>query len=115
VILNVRERSRQKSLATTRDSLTLEEFVARLSGNGVDEAVAKFVWDEMQPYYFAPLTPYPSDRPIGDLRVDGDDLSDLVIAFEKTFDRKWSGKWVGPDDPTLLEFAVGLTNSTEPR
>ena len=115
MIWNVRERSRQRALAAKRDTLTREEFVTHLSGNGVDPAIAKFVWIEMQPYYFEPLTPHPSDRPIGGFRVDADDLSDIVIAFEKAFDRKWSGEWVGPDDPTLLEFAVGLTNSTGAR
>jgi hypothetical protein len=79
---------------------------------GVEQRVAQFVWDEFQPYYFAPLTPYPEDRPVGEMRIDGDDLSDMVTTFEKKFDRKHVGKWVGPDDPTLLEFAVALTNST---
>ncbi|MFL6725599.1 MAG: hypothetical protein ACJ8FS_03670 [Sphingomicrobium sp.] len=46
------------------------------------------------------------------MRIDGDDLSDMITTFEKQFDRKWVGKWVGPDDPTLLEFAIALTSST---
>ena len=84
----------------------------RLVEEGVEPRVAEFVWDDFQRYYFAPLTPYPEDRPVGEMRIDGDDLSDMVTAFEKKFDRKWVGKWVGPEDPTLLEFAVALMNST---
>ena len=80
---------------------------------GIDAEIARFIWDEMQPYYFSPLTPYPTDRPIGDFQVDPDDLSDMVTVFEKRFDRVWSGKWVGPDDPSLIEFAQGLVASTK--
>ena len=46
------------------------------------------------------------------MRIDADDLSDIVTRFEKQFGRKWIGKWVGPDDPTLIQFAVGLSAST---
>jgi hypothetical protein len=79
---------------------------------GVERRVAQFVWDEFQPYYFAPLTPYPEDRPVGEFRIDSDDLSEMVTTFEKQFGRRWCGKWVGPDDPTLTEFATGLIAST---
>jgi hypothetical protein len=92
--------------------MELADFTKRFADAGVEEAVAKFVWDELQPYYFAPLTPYPEDRPVSEMRIDPDDLSDIVTTFERQFSRKWVGKWVGPDDPTLVEFAVGLLNST---
>jgi len=88
------------------------EFTRKLAEAGVQENVARFVWDEFQPYYFKPLTPYPTDRPIGDFKIDGDDLSDMVTRYEKQFNRRWCGKWVGPDDPTLADFAVALTDST---
>jgi len=39
-------------------------------------------------------------------------LSDIVASFEKRFDRRWNGKWIGSDDPTLTEFASGLMAST---
>jgi hypothetical protein len=87
-------------------------FTARLVRAGVDGRVAQFVWEEFQPYYFAPLTPYPEDRPISEFTIDPDDLSDMVTAFEKRFDRRWGGKWIGPDDPTLTDFASGLLAST---
>ena len=41
--------------------------------------------------------------------------ADVVVAFEEKFDRRWSCEWVGPADPTLVEFAKGLTDSTEPK
>jgi len=88
------------------------EFTTQLAKAGVHEEVAKFVWDEFEPYYFKPLTPYPTDRPIGEFKIDGDDLSEIIIKFEKRFDRRWCEKWIGPDDPTLIEFAVALTDST---
>jgi hypothetical protein len=46
------------------------------------------------------------------MRIDSDDLSDMAMKFEKQFGRRWVGKWIGPDDPTLAEFAVGLLAST---
>ena len=88
------------------------EFKRRLQAAGVEERVAEFVWDEFQPYYFSPLTPYPEDRPFSDMRIDGDDLSDIVTEFEKKFHRHWGGEWVGPEDPTLIEFALALSAST---
>jgi hypothetical protein len=89
------------------------QFVEQLQESGVDKRVAEFVWKELQAYYFAPLTPHPGDRAISDLRVDPDDLSDTMSRFEKQFGRRWCGKWVGPDNPTLTEFGLALTASTE--
>jgi len=91
------------------------EFVAALVEAGIEEPVARFVWEKFEPYYFEPLTPYPSDRPVSDFKIDGDDLSDFVMDFEHEFGRRWLGRWAGAEDPTLLEFAAGLTSSTEPR
>jgi len=112
VIENSRERKRQRNLAATRPPLNVDQFTSEFASEGIDEAVAKFVWDEFQPYYFSPLTPNPADRPIGDFRIDGDDLSDMVTKFEKQFGRRWRGKWIGPDDPTLAEFGRALLDST---
>lgn len=96
----------------TRPPLSAAQFTTELAGSKVDAEVAQFVWEEFQPYYLAPLTPYPADRPVSEMRIDGDDLSDMVTTFEKRFSRKWIGEWVGPKDPTLLEFAIALMNST---
>lgn len=84
-----------------------------LIDDGIDPDVAGFVWDEVQYFYFDPLTPYPSDKPLSELKVDGDDLSDLAMKFEKKFNRKWKGHWIGPDDPRLSELALGLIASTD--
>ena len=93
--------------------MSRDDFMQHLQRAGVEDKIASFVWDKMQPYYFAPLTPHPDDRPISTLRVDPDDLSDMVMEFEGQFDRRWIGKWVGPEDPTLIAFATGLLASTE--
>jgi hypothetical protein len=106
------EKGRQQKLAQTRPPLDSGEFTRRLIESGIQQRVAQFVWDEFQPYYFAPLTPYPDDRPISEFKIDSDDLSDIVASFEKRFDRRWNGKWIGSDDPTLTEFASGLMAST---
>jgi hypothetical protein len=115
IVINARERRRQRLLADTRPPIDAAEFQNRLMQAGVEASVAQFVWDQIEPYYFAPLTPYPEDRPVKQFRIDTDDLSDMVTKFEKKFGRKWVGKWVGPDDPTLIEFAHGLLDSTSPR
>lgn len=112
IVWNILERRRQRRLAATRSPIDAREFAERLSAAGVEQPVSQFVWDEFQPYYFAPLTPYPEDRPISELRIDADDLSDIAMKFEKRFGRRSLGKWVGPDDPTLVELALGLVAST---
>ena len=90
----------------------MAEFAKRLVEAGVDPRVADFIWDQFKPYYFQSLTPYPDDRPVREFRIDPDDLSDIVTDFEKQFGRQWTGEWIGPDDPTLTEFALGLMDST---
>lgn len=100
-------------MATERPSISKDSFIGQMSDAGIDGSVADFVWEQMQPYYFAPLTPYPNDRPIGDMRVDPEDLSDIVLEFEGQFGRQWIGEWVGPEDPTLNELAFGLLASTK--
>ena len=107
-----RERRRHRELAEKRPPLGMSKFVDALVETGVEARVAQFVWDEFKPYYFARLTPYPTDRPISEIRIDGDDLSDMMLKFEKDFSRHWRGKWEGPQDPTLIEFASGLMTST---
>jgi hypothetical protein len=98
--MTVRERRRHEKLAQTRRPLTRADFIGELVLAGVPGDVAEFVWNEFQPYYFSPLTPYPTDRPIGEIKIDGDDLSDIVQKFEKDFQRPWRGQWIGPNDPT---------------
>ncbi|WP_395622292.1 hypothetical protein [Sphingomonas daechungensis] len=102
-------------MASTRLSISREQFVDQISSDAVPLTVVSFVWDQIEPYYFAPLTPHPEDHLVSDMRIDSDDLSDIVMEFEHQFDRRWLGSWVGPEDPPLAEFAVGLLNSTEPK
>jgi hypothetical protein len=109
----LRERRRQQQLARSRAPIDCSEFERRLDLAGIEPHFAQFVWERMQPYYFKPLTPYPEDRPVTGLRIDGDDLSEMVTDFEKQFSRVWCGKWIGPDDPTLTEFARALIDSTK--
>ena len=58
--------------------------------DGVGDELAAFLWEEFQPYYFAPLTPYPTDRIYGDMHIDSDDISDIALRFEKRFEL-WLG------------------------
>jgi hypothetical protein len=108
----IRDRQRQQALAKTRPPINSDEFARRLTTVGVDARIAEFAWSEFQPYYCAPLTPYPEDRPVSEMRIDPDDLSEMVTTFEKQFAREWVGNWNGLDDPTLAEFAVALISST---
>lgn len=63
----------------------------------------------MQPYYFRPLTPYPSERVYGDMKIDPDDINNIALKFEKRF-----GVWLGevpircPNGPTIAELGVSL-------
>jgi hypothetical protein len=46
------------------------------------------------------------------VKIDPGDISDFMLDFEAKFERMWKGQWVGAEDPTLAEFAQGLTDST---
>lgn len=109
VIANLRERRRQRELAAARIPLTKDEFANLLVNSGIEEPLAAFLWDELKPYYSAPLTPYPSDRIYGDMKIDPDDTSDIAVRYEKHFD-VWLGE-VPIDcvaDPTIAELGLAL-------
>jgi hypothetical protein len=46
------------------------------------------------------------------MKIDPDELSDIVTDFEKHFGRRWRGKWIGPKAPTFAVFAKALADST---
>ena len=79
---------------------------------GAEPFAARYVWDEVQPYYYAPLTPHPDDRLGSEFRVDPDDINDMIQRYAKKVGRKRVTEWKGPDDPTLAEFAIGLEGSS---
>lgn len=101
-------------MASTRELLSRDEFVARLTADAIPAGVALFVWEATKPYYFSPLTPLPADRLITDFKVDPEDLADMMSDFEKRISRVRSGQWEGADDPSLTELAKGLLASTVP-
>ena len=109
VIANMRERRRQRELAATRSPLTDVEFVGLLADSGIEELLATFLWDELKPYYFAPLSPHPSDRIYGGMKIDPDDISDIALRYERHF-----GVWLGEvpidcvADPTIAELGLAL-------
>ena len=86
-----------------------------MTAAGVRTDVAGFMWDQAEPYYFQPLTPYPSDRIYGDLKIDPDDISYLAMDFENRFKVKFGCARIDcPDDPTIAELALALQEAGQP-
>ena len=96
-----------------RPALDAEEFSARMVLHGVRQPVAEFFWKEFQVYYFKPLTPYPTDRIYGDLKIDPEDISYLAADYEKKFRVKLGRDAVeAPEDPSLAELAMSLQRAS---
>jgi hypothetical protein len=114
IVFNLRERLRQRELARTRTPLTRAESVDQMRALGLSSDIAEFLWAELKLHYFEPLTPYPSDRIYGDLKIDPDDVSDTAVRYEKQFGvRLTSNPLKCPADPTILELGLALqTGST---
>ncbi|MGN6271257.1 MAG: hypothetical protein ACTHM0_15340 [Sphingomonas sp.] len=113
VVLTLRERRRQIAIARTRPALDEGAFCSRMEDMGVSNALAQFVWREIQPYYFRPLTPWPSDRIYGDLRIDPDDISDITVRYEEEFSVQLMENPIDcPPDPTLAQWMVALDRAS---
>ncbi len=101
-------------MASDRDSLNADSFVEAMGALGVSAPTATYLWDKLEPYYIRPLTPYPSDRIFADMRIDPDDISDIVVDYEKAM-----GGWLGenydsfPSDPTIAELGVTLEQAAK--
>lgn len=111
----VRDRRFQAKLALTRAPIDKGEFVRLCTAQGADRMACEFLWDNLNPYYRSPLTPYPEDRLISQFGTDQEDLSDMVEDFAKFAGRTNDQEWRGKDDPTLVEFAKGMIASTSSR
>jgi hypothetical protein len=112
---NWQERRRQRRLASSRIPLNRDEFLVRLTGDNVDIRTAEFLWDELSYYYFNPLRPDPSDRLRSTLRIDPDDVCDLV---EKYWKNRVSLKDPVdvvqiPEDPSITELGEFLDRLTQ--
>jgi hypothetical protein len=112
-LLTLREWRRQITLARTRLPLDETAFCGQMGRDGVPNPLAHFIWREMQPYYFRPLTPSPSDRIYGDLRIDPDDISDITMRYEKEFSVKLIANPIEcPSDPTLAQWMLALDRAS---
>lgn len=112
-VLTLRERRRQIALAGTRSALDETKFCSRMEDAGAPSALALFIWREIQPYYFRPLTPWPSDRIYGDLRIDPGDISDIMMRYEKEFSVELPKHLFDcPPDPTLEQWALALDRAS---
>jgi hypothetical protein len=114
----IRERRRHLAMASSRNAVTGDQFVAELRRAGIDEDIGRFIYAEMGSYYFEPLRPDPSDRWFGTLRIDAEDLEDLTAKFWKT--QGWpppprKNPVVVPEDPTLLEYGRWLQSQRTAR
>ena len=98
-------------MARKRHSITETQFTDELIAAGASPQVAAFVWSEVQPYYFKPLTPAPNDRWESTMRIDPEDLSDITEKYwkEQSWEQPATENPVQlPADPSLLEYALWL-------
>lgn len=75
---------RHRSVAAARGGWREADFVAALAGRGCSPAVIDAVRAELTGYYYADLAPRPDDDLATLLRIDPDELTDIV---ERLFDR----------------------------
>jgi hypothetical protein len=105
-------------MACERGSVREPEFISKMAAEGARSETAKFVRDEAIPYYFAPLTPDPSDRWESTLRADPWDLEDITAKFWEQ--QGWAepptkDPVTVPSDPTLLQYALWLDRQRLPQ
>ena len=100
----------QKSLAESRTALTGDQFVDEMQKLGVDKATAKFLFDEINFYYFEPLQPDPTDRVYSTLSIDPFDVTDIAEKYWRDVHglADPTGTVVVPDDPSLAELGLYL-------
>jgi len=75
---------RHRSLAAAQGGWSGEDFDRAMAERGVAPDVSAAVRDELASYYMAGLAPRPDDDLDGVLRMDPEDLGDIV---ERLFDR----------------------------
>lgn len=75
---------RHKSVAAARGGWSEDDFRAALAGQGCSAEVIDAVRGELTPYYYADLAPRPEDDLAELLRIDADELAEIVT---RLFDR----------------------------
>lgn len=99
-------RPRQLRLSRRRRSIDAAEFERLMAAGGVSGTTARFLWTELRAFYFAPLTPMPSDRPESLIFVDRTEIEGLVTRFWMAMrggDARPAGTPLGAD-PSIAEI-----------
>ncbi len=79
--LNARLWCRHKALVAIRPAWDGEAFLAVMKNEGVDCEISTVVFAEFRPFYMAGMLPHPDDDIKHMLRIDPDDLVDIVEAI----------------------------------
>ena len=99
-------RPRQMRLARTRRPIDAAEFERLMVSAGVSATTARFLWKESRAFYFAPLTPMPTDRLESLIIVDRTEIEGLVSHFWMAMrggDTRPAGALLGAD-PSIADI-----------
>ena len=109
-IFSVTDKRRYSRLAATRTPHDGDSFVAAMKSAGVTEVTARFLWEELEPYYGDSLRPDPVDRPVSQLRMDAADVKVWIEDFWLAMRGKSPFPAAAPlnDDPSLSEIGRWL-------
>ena len=103
-------RRRHAYLAKRRRRLDSTGFAAAMAEAAVSDTTTRFLWKQLQPFYYAPLAPHPDDRLESLIAVDRPEIDGLVNRFWVTMrggDAFPQRAPLGPD-PTVAELGRHL-------
>ncbi len=74
-------RRRHFKLARKRRMIGPEEFERLMGGAGVSATTARWLWKDLQPFYYHPLRPMPGDRLESEIIIDRPEVEGMVTRF----------------------------------
>lgn len=101
-------RRRAPQVLARRPNPTRDEFIAAMPE--VDEDIAAFLWDELQPFGRPLLVPHPDDNITEDLAIDPDEPGDWFLDFCRREGLNWRRfpAWPREQAPTIRAIALWL-------
>ena len=92
---------RHKAMAAARGDWSTADFLAELGAAGIDPAVATPLAHEIATLYFAGTAPRLSDRLTDDLKIDPEDLADIIQRVATA-----AGQTTPPAEPAPALFTI---------
>ena len=106
--------ARHARLARKRPRIDEAGFVRMMDGSAISATTARFLWQQLAPFYHAPLTPRPDDRLESLIGVDRPEIDGMILRFWQAMrggDQFPRRAPLGPD-PTVAELGRHLDSLT---